>query len=989
MLTVVKQNKWKTAIISSFIALLLILPYILQYAVKTAILDYTKPYGIEQVDLSDLSLNLFKGTLSIHQLELYKKPENSSHPSQKSVIHIKQLGIDFEWLPLFKKHLSIQGLSFNDANLPFKLDDQNRLYLANIPLFSEQTKTASENSSSTFLPGLDNVEFNNIQLSLAHQSKTTTFTINHLSLNHLYAWSNHFGRLQFKALLNNQPVQANLQLHLFSEHPKVVGTLKTNALDLGNFSQFIKNKQLNVQGKLTSDITFTFEQTDLGPKLFEQGQILLHDFAMNQTEVAVNKTTPNDSPTPKADNTKSSLQAAFNNLSWKGDLLYSQDKNDQKIDLDGTLSLQKLLANQGKKNIAIASTSLAGKSQITLGKTINVNANEKLNLTGLSLQDKASQQALLTDISATLNTKVNIDDDKIKINHKGDLTLKNLSGSQQDLLAKLQQFKWDGLLNVTSDKTVTIQSTGKLALNQFNLANSQRNTTITQINKANIANFSLQSLDDIKLSKLNVNGFSLGEPVKQKNKQPGLVKIQNIAVNTLNYQKQNTQSFIDIGQVVINGSQTHISLNKDGKITQLESLLAALPTTSSKDAEQTNKPITKTKTTKEKPIIEKPINEKQNTEQSNLNYQIAGLTITGNNPITLIDQQTTPVMQQTVQIKNLKVGKIASKSPLKATQFALNIAFDEFSKLTSKGVFTPLKPTHEFNANTNLDGLPLTRLSPLVEHKVGYEITSGQLTAELKTDIKHNTIKAQNELHFNKLELEQADSEKTDNLNKGFPIPLQTGLAMLQDKNDNIELSLPIEGDLSQPDFNINDVISTALGSALAGATRTYLLLALQPFGAIALAGEYALDKASAITLQPVKFINGSDKITPEMQTYLTKIQGLLKERKAIQIKLCGGVTETDRIALKQLAIKQAIAKQTKQPTDKTPTNSDNKQTINVPDIKISNAQLLHLAEERQKNIKRYLLKLGVTGGQVFICKPKIIKDSTNDKTNGQVKLTI
>jgi len=984
MLTVFKQHKWKTTIITFLIALILILPYILQYAVKTAILDYTKPYGIEQVNLSDLSLNLFKGTASIHHLELYKKTDNSNQPAAKSVIHINELGIDFEWLPLFKKRISIQALSFNNANFPFKLDNQNRLFLANIPLFSEQKNNAEEKSSFAFLPGLDNVEFNDIQLSLEHQSKTTTFNIDHLSLNHLYAWSNNYGRLHLKALLNNQPVQANLQLHLFTEHPKVVGTLKTTALDLGNFAQFIKNEQLNVQGKLTSDITFTFTQTDLGPKLFEQGQILLHDFSLNQTSVAATKALPNESSTIKADNTKPTLQAAFNSLSWKGDLLYSQGKDDQKIDLDGTLSLQKLLANQGSKNIAIASTSLAGKIQITLGKTINVNANEKLNLTGLSLQDKAKQQTLLTDISATLNTKVNIDGDKIQINHKGDLSLKNLTGSQQDLLAKLQQFKWNGSLNVTSDKAVTIQSTGKLALNQFNLANSQRKTTITQINKADIANLNLQSLDDIKLSKLTVNGFSLGEAVKQKNKQPGLVKIQNIAVNTLNYQKQNTQSFIDIGQVTINGSQTHINLNKDGKISQLESLLAALPTTPSKDSNQANNAVTNAEATKEKPI-----QEKQNIEQSSLNYQIAGLTITGNNPITLTDQQTTPVMQQIVHIKNLQIGKIASKSPLKTTQFDVNIAFDEFSKLTSKGIFTPLKPMHEFNANTNLDGLPLTKLSPIVEDKVGYEITSGQLTAELKTEIKNNNINAQNELHFNKLELEQADSEKTDKLNNGFPIPLQTGLAMLQDKNDNIELSLPVEGDLSQPDFNINDVITTALGSALAGATRTYLLLALQPFGAIALAGEYALDKASAITLQPVKFINGSDKITPEMQTYLTKIHGLLKERKAIQIKLCGGVTETDRIALKQLFLKQAIAKQTDQSTDKAATNATGKQPTKVPDIKISNTQLFHLAEERQKNIKRYLIKLGVSGGQLFICKPQIIKGNTNDKTNGQVKLTI
>ena len=77
MLTVFKQHKWKTAIITFLIALILILPYILQYAVKTAILDYTKPYGIEQVNLSDLSLNLFLYIFFISQTVTSKELDTS------------------------------------------------------------------------------------------------------------------------------------------------------------------------------------------------------------------------------------------------------------------------------------------------------------------------------------------------------------------------------------------------------------------------------------------------------------------------------------------------------------------------------------------------------------------------------------------------------------------------------------------------------------------------------------------------------------------------------------------------------------------------------------------------------------------------------------------------------------------------------------------------------------------------------------------------
>jgi hypothetical protein len=179
----------------------------------------------------------------------------------------------------------------------------------------------------------------------------------------------------------------------------------------------------------------------------------------------------------------------------------------------------------------------------------------------------------------------------------------------------------------------------------------------------------------------------------------------------------------------------------------------------------------------------------------------------------------------------------------------------------------------------------------------------------------------------------------------------------LQDKSGNIKLSLPVSGDANNPNFDMGGVISKAMNSALMTASRTYLLLALQPFGAIALAGEFVADQLSAVKLQPITFKAGQDTLSNDMLPYLTKINTLLNERKDIQIKLCGGASEADRPAL-QKAIKPGFNESDVQQTD------------------INDTQLHTLAMQRQSLIKRQLMQMGTPSKQVIICQPTINRNA-------------
>jgi len=920
MISWIKNHKWKTLIVITFSLLLIVTPYLLQGLVKQIILDYTKPYGIQQVELEDIDFNPFLGIVSIDNLSLYQTKQSlSSSITQENVTAIKPitniglLEVNLNVLNLLQKRIWVESIQISDTDLPFELNDKQQLFLADIPLTSdtpsEENTEESAKEGLGFLLGLDNVTLNNISLSLTHKSKTSNLHIEHLNLSHLYAWSEDYARLEFKTKLNQAQFNANLQLHLFKEFPKVVGTLQTKGIKSSDFIHFIPKQEFDFNAVLNTDITFTLEQSNRGLKLFQQGNLDVDEIAFTQK------------PT----------QANLNKLSWKGDFYYTE-KPIKTIDLNGKLELNSL----------------------------------NLNPAALSVSDTSNQPNLLADITADINSTLTLDNQSINLKHSGDLRVKNLQGGYQNLLAHLEQFNWKGDVNLTSDEKVTFDSTGNISLKQLKLTNNK--VTLLNAGSASIKEFKLNNTDSI-----SINDFSLQQFTLAKNSNlPGLVTLQKLSLDKANYNKEADKVFVDLGQIAIQGSETHITLNKEGQIKEINTLLSALPNIEEKPTSET-----KAKT--------EAISKASNTQEAdNLHYQIASLKVMGNNPIYLVNEQLKPALKKTLKLDQLILGKVASKKPTNNTAFNLKVVFDEFSHLSSQGSFTPLQPTKAFNAQTQLDGLSLLELSPLTEQTVGYHIKSGQLSAELETTIKDNQIDAQNKLHLNKLELESINNDKSKDLQKSFPIPLETGLAMLQDKNDNIELSLPVKGDLNSPDFNISDVITIALGKALAGATRSYLLLALQPFGAIALVGEYALDKASAITLQSVDFDYGKTTLSPKIQSYLGKMKVLLSERKAIQIKLCGGVNEADRRALQQAAIKSAIEKQAKQNANSDKTTQDGKKIV-VPDISISNLQLLELAAERQKVIKRYLLKLGAASKQIVICKPQISKETKA----GQVKLTI
>lgn len=973
MIPFIKQHP-KTSVAITLVAMLLLaLPLLLQSTIKQVIFDYTQPYGVQKVELEEIDFNVFSGKVVVKNLELIKAQDNTEISSEN--IKIGELNANLAMLELLKKRIYITNLTFNNAQLPFTLNEKLQPYLGGIPLFS-QTPDTADNSETTKLEfGVDSLAFNNIQVSLNYQKQITTFNLQSLTLSQLASWSSNYARGQFKAQINDQPLQANLQLHLFSEQPKVLGTFKAESIDSAWFQKFIdasgalknQNSAMKLGTQLAVDITFTAEQTNKGYQYSQQGQVEAKNAYF---ESKINKV---------------KQKAGLEKINWNGDLVVSiNNQNNSQSQTVSALLSGKFKINNGAFNsndslapIDLKFSSLQSEGEFEFNQLasqangLSLKAKQSININGVNLKAN-NQTTLKTQISLNTQSEFKTNTKGLSFNHNGSLSLASLEAVQNTntnskISTTLKQFKHQGQFSFTQKpkQPANLSASGKVGLNSFTLGTQKQNSfaRLVGLQSLNISKLNVVDLNQINTGPISLNNLQLTDVSNQPFIQANELNIGYVTFNQ-NPNKATQVSSLELGNIVLNSSETHITLNKQNQVVAVEGLktqLDAIIASTGNSTDTINS--VQTAKTSVKPAAE-------NAQPTQFNYQLMGLEIQGNNPIHLKTVQ--PEVSKTFNLTQLSLGAINSQAPNQATPYSVNVSFSEFSNLTSKGEITALDPTQYLNANTEVDGFSLPDISSLSEQTIGYQVQTGQLNGEFKTELKNNQINAKNKVTISKLKLKAGTTDAAKKAQESFPVPLETGIAMIKDRNDNIQLNIPVNGDISNPNFQISEVINKAIGNALAGATKTYLLLALQPFGAIALAGDKLFDSAGKIRLESIEFAPGEDEITLKTQQYLAKISELLKSRQQLQLQLCGGASELDRNVIKKQNLRKTIEKQSQAGV----------KDINVPNINIEDQALLDLATQRQTALKRALLKLGVSTNQVLLCTPQINKKRVTPSIN-------
>ena len=208
-----------------------------------------------------------------------------------------------------------------------------------------------------------------------------------------------------------------------------------------------------------------------------------------------------------------------------------------------------------------------------------------------------------------------------------------------------------------------------------------------------------------------------------------------------------------------------------------------------------------------------------------------------------------------------------SSKPGRRGTVTLDGRVDQFGDVRIRGALSPFEVTRDLDMTLNFRNIPLGSLNPYSMTFAGWQITDGRLTTELRYLLKDRQLNGDNRVVIDHIQLgnEVADYD-------GTRLPLRLAVALLEDSDGRIDLSLPVAGSLDQPDFSYGHLVWQAIRNIL-------VKVVTAPFRA--LFGGEGFDEIYADA--------GDDRIPPPEREKLGKLADLMLKRPKLALAIGGG----------------------------------------------------------------------------------------------------
>lgn len=189
------------------------------------------------------------------------------------------------------------------------------------------------------------------------------------------------------------------------------------------------------------------------------------------------------------------------------------------------------------------------------------------------------------------------------------------------------------------------------------------------------------------------------------------------------------------------------------------------------------------------------------------------------------------------------------------------------------------------NLKLTMKDMALPVLSPYFGRYLGYSVDSGKLELALDYQITGTRLEASNEVVLDRMQLGSAVASE-----QAINAPVKLGLALLTDRDGVIEVNLPIQGDMSDPEFSVGQIVMRAFVNLLVKA-------AASPFSMLGSLAEMA--GFSSEELGQVSFVPGSVQLADNEAEKLSALAQALRERPELLLNIRGAVApEADALAL-------------------------------------------------------------------------------------------
>lgn len=229
-------------------------------------------------------------------------------------------------------------------------------------------------------------------------------------------------------------------------------------------------------------------------------------------------------------------------------------------------------------------------------------------------------------------------------------------------------------------------------------------------------------------------------------------------------------------------------------------------------------------------------------------------------------------------------GRVSGLSSDPATRADVLVkgALENQSPLEIVGRINPLARETYTDLKLTFRNIELSPFSAYSGKYLGYSLEKGKLTLELAYEIVNRKLQAENRIFFDALTLgDRVESPDATSL------PVKLALALLTDRQGRIELDVPVQGDLDDPEFSIFHIVVKALVNLL---TK----IITSPFNALG-----ALFSGEVVT--ELGFEPGASALDAEAEAKIAELAAALYQRPALRLEIEGTADpESDGPALRR-----------------------------------------------------------------------------------------
>ena len=586
----------------------------------------------------------------------------------------------------------------------------------------------------------------------------------------------------------------------------------------------------------------------------------------------------------------------------------------------------------------------------------------------------------------------------LTVDYMGEVDLSMLAVEREPAKFALGSAKWEGSCGLGEQITLK----GKLSLGEVSASTVEDGDLLT-LKELSLNDLTMEGPEQITFGELVVAGLSALKTAEGETLTLEEAKVDNLSL--LN------SSRLEVGSASLDTFAVALARDKKGEMSFAHLL----------------KPFSEARPVEGGEVPQEPLAESSSAEDKSFTYSLGEVELKGNNTFSFKDDSVSPNYKSNVEEILLTISKIDSSKIDQSSPFDLHLATDRYGQIDGAGEWTIFKVKPNGSLKLKIDSLNLAPLTSYSQRHIGYRLDSGVLGVNTEATVEEGVLKTVAYIDLKRFEMSSLSPDQKDEYTEELGVPVTLIISLLKDKDENISLEIPMEGDLDSPDVGVGPTVAIVVKKAVLSGAKMAAINYFSPLGALSLAGK-AFDLLTALSFDPIIYNASDPQLSEEAKAHLDTVASLMADRPGVSLRFMGVATESDRVALakaeaERLAEEQAKAEAAAQTSDSAPaagdaalaesTTAESSEPLPLEDAakegsvvggseetpaevpakpaepplpKIDDEALFELARTRSSRVKDYLTSKGIAQERIIEMSP-LIKRGEGDAPAVEISL--